>query len=103
MCVVITTDVKDGSGACAVVMVVARGRLVIAHCGDSEAVIFRNGATTRLCRRHRPVDELEKRRIEAAGGVVKKGRVFGMLGVSRAFGDLDLKVRAWVVGTVVRL
>ena len=68
--------------------------LRVCRCANFTAVCL-SRSQTRLCRRHKPTDELERRRIEAAGGVVKSGRVFGMLAVSRAFGDLDLKVRGW--------
>lgn len=44
-----------------------------------------------LCRRHRPLDPAERKRVEHAGGRVIDGRIFGMLGVSRAFGDIELK------------
>lgn len=40
---------------------------------------------------HRANEEKEKQRIEAEGGAVFSGRVFGSLAVSRAFGDSDFK------------
>jgi serine/threonine protein phosphatase PrpC len=38
---------------------------------------------------HKPTDEAEKRRIQAAGGFVLNGRVDGGLAVSRALGDFE--------------
>ena len=40
---------------------------------------------------HKPDDEAEKKRITAAGGWVKDGRVMGALAVSRALGDFEFK------------
>lgn len=40
---------------------------------------------------HKPSNDEERRRIEAAGGFLKAGRVNGMLAVSRALGDFELK------------
>lgn len=44
--------------------------------------------------RHRPDHTLEKKRIEAAGGIVKNGRLYSgclSMGVSRSFGDIAYK------------
>ena len=40
---------------------------------------------------HKPFNESEKSRIVAGGGRVQQGRVNGMLAVSRALGDFELK------------
>jgi serine/threonine protein phosphatase PrpC len=42
---------------------------------------------------HKPYDEIEKKRIEAAGGSVQWKRVDGDLAVSRALGDFQYKTR----------
>lgn len=42
---------------------------------------------------HKPVNALEKKRIEAAGGFVQWNRVDGDLAVSRALGDFFYKNR----------
>jgi serine/threonine protein phosphatase PrpC len=42
---------------------------------------------------HKPYDEIEKKRIEAAGGTVHMKRVDGDLAVSRTFGDFAYKQR----------
>ena len=39
--------VSDGSGSVAVVAVVAKTRIVIAHCGDAEAILWRGGTCVR--------------------------------------------------------
>lgn len=48
-CIVYTypSAVSDGSGSVAVVAVVAKTRIVIAHCGDAEAILWRGGTCVR--------------------------------------------------------
>jgi len=80
--------------------------LHVANAGDSRAVLCRNmvlrsedasNNIEALTRDHKPSDPQERARIEAAGGDVIRGRVMGMLAVSRALGDHALK--DWVVST----
>jgi len=40
---------------------------------------------------HKPDNELEKLRIEKAGGYISDGRINGNLNLSRAIGDLEYK------------
>lgn len=84
----------DHVGSTAVVAVVEEQCVVVANCGDSRAVICRDGKPVLLSADHKPdrPDELE--RIEAAGGRVifwEGARVLGVLAMSRAIGDGYLK------------
>jgi len=82
-------------------------RVYVANCGDAEIVVGTSGAdntqssdnnspaspysATCLTIKHKPMDESERERIQAAGGFVIFGRVGGTLAVSRAFGDRPFK------------
>jgi serine/threonine protein phosphatase PrpC len=84
------------NGSTAVVGVLVDHTLYIANIGDSEAVLVRqNEAGALECEAmtvpHKASDPNEKRRIEALGGHVFFGRVFGALAVSRSFGDSKFK------------
>jgi len=54
-------------------------------------VLGHNGQATRLTTDHRVDDPLEVARIEKAGGFLFKGRVLGVLAVTRSLGDFILK------------
>ncbi|KAI8564117.1 hypothetical protein RHMOL_Rhmol03G0157300 [Rhododendron molle] len=84
----------DAVGSTAAVAVVTPDKIVVSNCGDSRAVLCRNGAAIPLSSDHKPdrPDELE--RIENAGGRViywDGARVLGVLAMSRAIGDNYLK------------
>lgn len=84
----------DAVGSTAVVAVVTPEKIVVSNCGDSRAVLCRNGVAIPLSVDHKPdrPDELE--RIEEAGGRViywDGARVLGVLAMSRAIGDNYLK------------
>ncbi|XP_042467014.1 probable protein phosphatase 2C 30 [Zingiber officinale] len=85
---------SDHVGSTAVVAIVSRTHIVVANCGDSRAVLCRNGVPIPLSFDHKPDREDELLRIEAAGGRViywDGARVFGVLAMSRAIGDNCLK------------
>eukprot|EP00933_Yihiella_yeosuensis_P056953 TRINITY_DN56425_c0_g1_i1.p1 TRINITY_DN56425_c0_g1~~TRINITY_DN56425_c0_g1_i1.p1 ORF type:complete len:289 (-),score=41.26 TRINITY_DN56425_c0_g1_i1:45-911(-) len=67
-----------------------------AHLGDARAVICRSGAAVRLTSAsdHKATDAEEAKRVVEAGGTVFNDRVNGMLAISRAFGDHQLKAPA---------
>ena len=65
--------------------------LSIANAGDARAILCRNGYAVRLTQDHKPTEEKEQKRITDLGGFVKDGRVNGILGVARAFGDHSFK------------
>ncbi|ELW47292.1 Protein phosphatase 1B [Tupaia chinensis] len=61
------------------------------NCGDSRAVLYRNGQVCFSTQDHKPCNPREKERIQNAGGSVMIQRVNGSLAVSRALGDYDYK------------
>ncbi|XP_076890877.1 putative protein phosphatase 2C 24 isoform X1 [Bidens hawaiensis] len=83
-----------GVGSTAVVAVVTPDKIVIANCGDSRAVLCRNGKAVPLSNDHKPDRPDELNRIQDAGGRVlywDGARVCGVLAMSRAIGDNYLK------------
>ncbi|XP_020597478.1 protein phosphatase 2C 37-like [Phalaenopsis equestris] len=84
----------DHVGSTAVVAVVSGEHIIVANCGDSRAVLCRNGSPVSLSDDHKPDRPDELRRIEDAGGRViywDGARVLGVLAMSRAIGDNYLK------------
>jgi len=84
------------AGACAVTALVrkkASGQRVLycANAGDSRGVLCRSGQAECLSVDHKASSESEAQRIIAAGGFVKNERVNGMIAVSRALGDHNMK------------
>ncbi|XP_031480957.1 probable protein phosphatase 2C 59 [Nymphaea colorata] len=82
------------AGSTASTAVLVGDRLLVANVGDSRAVICRDGNAIAVSRDHKPDQTDERQRIEDAGGFVMWAgtwRVGGVLAVSRAFGDRQLK------------
>jgi serine/threonine protein phosphatase PrpC len=91
----VTAKVQN-CGTTATVVLIVGTTMVCAHVGDCRAVLSRRGGeAVRLCEDHRPSRKDELARIEAAGGLILSVagafRVNGILAVSRAIGDRDLK------------
>ena len=87
-----TESATVGGGSTALVCVAHGSRLHIAWCGDSRAVLATRGRpVARLTVDHTPSVPSEAERIIAAGGFISRGRVHGILAVSRALGDLELQ------------
>lgn len=85
---------EDHSGSTGITSVVGKEFILVANCGDSRAVLSRvDSATVWGSEDHKPNNEPEQKRIEAAGGSVVNRRVNGDLAVSRAFGDFLYKHR----------
>ncbi|XP_010486793.1 PREDICTED: protein phosphatase 2C 37-like [Camelina sativa] len=84
----------DAVGSTAVVSVVTPEKIVVSNCGDSRAVLCRNGVAIPLSVDHKPDRPDELIRIQKAGGRViywDGARVLGVLAMSRAIGDNYLK------------
>lgn len=79
------------SGSAAVVACIIGAYIFCANCGDSRAVLCRDGRAVMLSLDHKPGRVDEHARISAAGGFVSWGRTNGRLALSRAFGDVDCK------------
>ncbi|XP_071715856.1 probable protein phosphatase 2C 24 [Rutidosis leptorrhynchoides] len=85
---------SDAVGSTAVVAIMTPDKIVVANCGDSRAVLCRNGKPVPLSSDHKPDRPDELNRIQAAGGRViywEGARVLGVLAMSRAIGDNYLK------------
>lgn len=95
---------EDKSGTTVVAAVITQSEAAefcvqLAHCGDSRAVLCKDGGGRLICSEdHKPQREDETQRICAAGGTVEHGpmgggplRVDGALAVSRAMGDFHFK------------
>ena len=83
-----------GDGTTAVVAYFNDGKMWVANVGDSRAVVSRGGVARAVTVDHKAESEAEKQRIEAKGGTVfhlGRWRVEGVLAVTRAIGDKDLK------------
>jgi len=89
--------VNSGCTACVCVLHEEHGRRLIytAHLGDARAVLCRQGghaARLTSLSDHKATDPHEMRRVIEAGGAIVNERVNGMLAISRAFGDFQLKM-----------
>lgn len=79
-------------GTTAVVCICVSGQLHLASVGDSRAVMRVAGErASRLTVDHTPNLPAETDRITELGGFITRGRVHGILAVSRALGDVELQ------------
>lgn len=84
----IAEEPGSDSGSTAVVALIRNKEIYVANAGDSRCILCRAGKAIDLSIDHKPEDDTEKNRIQAAGGkVTEEGRVNGGLNMSRAIGD----------------
>ncbi|PIA49031.1 hypothetical protein AQUCO_01300112v1 [Aquilegia coerulea] len=92
-------------GSTALVALIGANQIIVANCGDSRAVLAREGVAVPLSIDHKPDRPDEMERVEAAGGRVINWngyRVLGVLATSRSIGDQYLKPYVISVPEVVR-
>ena len=65
--------------------------LYCANIGDSRCVLVNKNKVIRLTYDHRVADPNERNRILSNGGIIVNGRVYGILMLSRSFGDFLTK------------
>lgn len=73
-------------------------KIVCGNVGDARIVLSLNGKAVELSRDHKISDKDEIERVIAAGGWITQGRLMGVLGVARSFGDIEyktLKEKCW--------
>ena len=78
-------------GAVATTCILLGNMLYCINLGDCRSVLCRNGQAINLSIDHKATLKSEIMRVEALGGYVTNGRVFGRLMITRAFGDFELK------------
>ena len=70
---------KFEDGTTAIVVAIRNGRYYAANAGDSRAILVKaSGEVVELSKDHKPNDPDERRRVEAAGGVVIMPRGHGV-------------------------
>lgn len=91
-----TKQIYAGSTLCCVFRL--HDSILCANVGDSRAILISclpqssNVHTVQLSRDHVCTDEVERERIERAGGVILNRLLNGYISMSRALGDEDLKM-----------
>ncbi|XP_044491227.1 probable protein phosphatase 2C 49 [Mangifera indica] len=86
------SSVSSSSGTTALIALIFGRLLMVANAGDCRAVLCRKGEAIDMSQDHRPIYPSEKKRVEGLGGYVGgDGYLNGVLSVSRALGDWDMK------------
>jgi len=83
----------DRSGSTVICSFLTPTHIIVGNCGDSRAMLAGNRSVRFASQDHKPSNDIEIKRIQAAGGFVEMGRVCGNLAVSRALGDYEFKDR----------
>jgi protein phosphatase PTC2/3 len=85
-------DMKEEiAGTTAVCVLIRDKKIYTGNVGDSRSIASVRGRVQNLSYDHKPNNELESKRIIAAGGWVEFNRVNGNLALSRALGDFVFK------------
>ncbi|KAJ6823934.1 putative protein phosphatase 2C 47 [Iris pallida] len=84
--------ISTSSGTTALTALVFGRLLLVANAGDCRAVLCRKGEAVEMSQDHRPIYDAERQRVLLSGGYVDDGYLNGVLSVSRALGDWDVKL-----------
>ncbi|XP_057517788.1 probable protein phosphatase 2C 2 [Amaranthus tricolor] len=85
-------SVSTSSGTTALTALILGRHLLVANAGDCRAVLCRKGDAIDMSQDHRPTCPSERRRVEELGAYVDDGYLNGVLSLSRALGDWDMKL-----------
>ncbi|KAK2970247.1 hypothetical protein RJ640_021683 [Escallonia rubra] len=85
-------NVSSSSGTTALTALILGRLLMVANAGDCRAVLCRKGEAIDMSQDHRPTYASERRRVEELGGFIDDGYLNGVLSVTRALGDWDMKL-----------
>lgn len=85
-------SVSSSSGTTALTALILGRRLMVANAGDCRAVLCRKGEAIDMSEDHRPNYASERKRVEELGGYIDDGYLNGVLQVTRALGDWDMKL-----------
>jgi len=84
--------INRSSGTTALTALVLGRRLLVANVGDCRAVLCRKGVAVEMSKDHRPTYDAERQRVIESGGYIEDGYLNGVLSVTRALGDWDMKL-----------
>ncbi|KAF7070820.1 hypothetical protein CFC21_095077 [Triticum aestivum] len=84
--------ISRSSGTTALTALIFGRQLLVANAGDCRAVLCRKGMAMEMSRDHRPTYEAERQRVTECGGYIEDGYLNGVLSVTRALGDWDMKM-----------
>ena len=90
--------IKSNNGSTGTIILLFRNPLnplqriiICANVGDSKGYIINKNNIQKITKDHICSDDSEINRIKSKGGIVFQGRVFGMLMITRSFGDKEFK------------
>ncbi|KAL9252180.1 putative protein phosphatase 2C 47 [Drosera capensis] len=83
--------VSSSTGTTAITAFIFGRLLMVANAGDCRAVLCRKGEAVDMSQDHRPTYPSERKRVEQLGGFVDDGYLNGVLSLTRALGDWDMK------------
>ncbi|XP_051224554.1 probable protein phosphatase 2C 2 [Lolium perenne] len=84
--------ISRSSGTTALTALIFGRQLLVANAGDCRAVLCRKGVAVEMSCDHRPTHDAELQRVTDCGGYIEDGYLNGVLSVTRALGDWDMKM-----------
>ncbi|KAL6008737.1 hypothetical protein ACLOJK_021963 [Asimina triloba] len=84
--------ISSSSGTTALTAFIFGRLLLVANAGDCRAVLCRKGEAVEMSQDHKPIYSAERKRVEESGGYIDDGYLNGVLSVTRALGDWDMKL-----------
>ncbi|KAL1216221.1 putative protein phosphatase 2C 49 [Cardamine amara subsp. amara] len=85
-------SISSSSGTTALAALIFGRLLMVANAGDCRAVLCRKGEAIDMSEDHRSINLPERRRVEESGGFFDDGYLNGVLSVTRALGDWEMKL-----------